>query len=178
MSDLTKTSKNIKTWGWVILIAGIFALLAPLLAGAFITIMVGAMVFVAGVTRVIDAFQGGGFWTGLFGAIYCMAGFMIMADPLPGLLALTMVLTIYFMAIGISEIAAAIQMRPAHGWGFLLFSGVVSTLLAIMIWNQWPLSGAWAVGTLVGIQLIFSGMTMITLGSAAKKLTKNIRLKT
>ncbi len=170
MNDLTKVSKNIKIMGWVVLIAGLFALLSPLVAGAFVSVTVGAVMLIAGVTRVIEAFQGGGFWSGLFGAVYCIAGLMIITDPLPALLALTMVLTIYFMAVGISEIVAAIQMRPSQGWGFLLFSGVVSALLAIMIWNQWPLSGAWAVGTLVGIQLMFSGMSMITVGSAAKKL--------
>ena len=170
MNDITEISKRVKIMGWVVLIAGVLALLSPLVAGTFVTIMVGAAMLVAGVARVIDAFQGGGFWAGLFGAVYCIAGFMIIADPLPGLLALTMVLTIYFMAVGVSEIVAAIQKRPVQGWGFLLFSGVVSVLLAIMIWNQWPLSGAWAVGTLVGVQLMFSGMTMITVGSAAKKL--------
>jgi len=174
MNDLTKVSKNVKIMGWMVLASGLLALLSPLLAGAFVTVMVGVVMFVAGMTRIVDAFQGGGFWAGLFGAVYCIGGFMIMADPLPGLLALTMVLTIYFMAVGITEIIAAIQIRPAQGWGFLLFSGIVSALLAIMIWNQWPLSGAWAIGTLVGIQLMFSGMTMITVGSAAKQLAQNI----
>lgn len=169
MNDITKASKNVKIWGWVVLIAGMFALLSPLIAGTFVTIIVGATMLVAGVTRIIDAFQGGGFWTGLFGAIYCIGGFMIVVDPLPGLLALTMVLTIYFMAVGISEIIAAFQMRPTKGWGFVLFSGVISALLAFMIWNQWPLSGTWAVGTLVGIQLMFSGITMITVSSAVRK---------
>ena len=170
MNDIIKISKNVKIWGWVVLVTGLFALLSPLVAGAFVTIIVGVTMLIAGVTRIADAFQGGGFWTGLFGAVYCIAGFMIVADPLPGLLALTMVLTIYFLVVGVSEIVAAFQMRPAQGWGFLLFSGIISALLAFMIWNQWPLSGAWAVGTLVGIQLMFSGMTMITVGSAAKKL--------
>jgi len=169
MNDITKASKNVKIWGWVVLIAGMFALLSPLVAGAFVTIIVGAAMLVAGVTRIVDAFQGGGFWTGLFGAIYCIAGFMIVVDPLPGLLALTVLLTIYFMAVGISEIIAAFQMRPTKGWGFVLFSGVISALLAFMIWNQWPLSGTWAVGTLVGIQLMFSGITMITVSSAVRK---------
>ena len=170
MNELTKISKGVKIWGWVVLISGLLALLSPLLAGAFVTIMVGAVMLIAGVTRVIDAFQGSGFWSGLFGAVYCIGGLMMITDPLPGLLVLTMMLTIYFLVVGISEIAAAIQMRPVQGWGFLLFSGIVSTLLSLMIWNQWPLSGTWAVGTLVGIQLLFSGMTMITVGSAAKKL--------
>jgi len=168
MNDLTKVSKNIKIWGWLVLVAGMLALLAPFLAGTFVTIMVGASMLVAGLIRLAEAFQGGGFWSGLFGLVYTAAGVMIVFDPVPGLLALTMLLVIYFLAVGISEIIAAFQVRPAPGWGFLLLSGVVSTMLALMIWNQWPLSGAWAVGVLVGIQLIFSGMSMITLGSAIK----------
>lgn len=172
MNDLTKTSKSAKIWGWVVLIAGVFALLSPLVAGAFVTVMVGAMILIAGVTRVIDAFQGGGLWSGLFGAVYCIAGLMIIGDPLPGLLALTMVLVIYFLVVGITEIIAAFKIRPVDGWGYLLFSGIVSVLLSLMIWNQWPLSGAWAVGVLVGIQLMISGMTMITVGSALKNIAE------
>ena len=82
-----------------------------------------------------------------------------------------MVLIIYFLANGIGEIIAAFQVKPAQGWGFVLFSGIVSVILAFMIWNQWPLSGAWAIGVLVGIQLIFAGLTMITVGSAIKQST-------
>jgi len=60
MNDLTKVSKNVKIWGWAVLVAGLFALLSPLIAGAFVTVTVGAVMFVAGVTRIVDAFQGGG----------------------------------------------------------------------------------------------------------------------
>jgi uncharacterized membrane protein HdeD (DUF308 family) len=172
MNDLTKTSKSVKIWGWVVLIAGVFALISPLVAGAFVTVMVGAMMLIAGITRVIDAFQGGGFWSGLFGAVYCIVGLKIILTPLPGLLALTMILVIYFLVVGITEIIAAFKIRPVDGWGYLLFSGIVSVLLSLMIWNQWPLSGAWAVGVLVGIQLMISGMTMITVGSAIKNITE------
>jgi uncharacterized membrane protein HdeD (DUF308 family) len=78
------------------------------------------------------------------------------------------ILIAYFLAMGISEITAAFRIRPAQGWGFLLFSGIVSVVLAVLIWNQWPLSGAWAIGVLVGIQLFSSGMTMIAIGSVIK----------
>ena len=172
MNDLTKMPKNVKIWGWLVFIAGLLALLSPLLAGTFVTVLVGATMLIAGVIRIVEAFQGGGFWSGLFGLVYALAGFVIVFDPIPGLLALTLLLAIYFLVVGVSEIIAAFQIRPTQGWGFLLFSGVVSALLALMIWNQWPLSGAWAVGVLVGIQLMFSGMTMITLGSAIKAQAK------
>ena len=69
----------------------------------------------------------------------------------------------------ITRIAIAFQMRPAGGWGWMLFGGILSAILGFLIWNQWPLSGFWAVGTLVGIQFIFSGWSMIAVGMAAKK---------
>ncbi|MBV1915904.1 MAG: DUF308 domain-containing protein [Pseudomonadales bacterium] len=172
-NNLTGLFKQISIWGWVILIAGILAVIVPMIAGGFIIIMVGSIMLVAGVIRIVHALQHHEFWNGLFGLIYCVAGFMIVADPLPGLLALTMLLVIYFLAVGITEIIAAFQIRPEQGWAPLLFSGVVSVLLAIMIWNQWPLSGTWAVGVLVGVQLIFSGMAMITVGSAGKQMSES-----
>jgi len=170
MNDLSKTSKNIKIWGWLVLIAGVLALLSPLVSGVTVAIMVGALMMVAGISRLIHAFQGGGFWSGLFGIITTIAGLVMMGRPLLGLATLTMVLVVYFVVVGLSEIIAAFQLRPVQGWGFLLFSGFISVVLGYMIWSQWPISGVWAVGTLVGIQLIFSGLTMISLGSAVKDL--------
>lgn len=169
MNDQSNASTSIKKWGWVVLIAGIFSLLAPLASGIAISMLVGAMLVIAGITRLMNAFQGGGFWSGLFGLMSLLAGFMVMGRPLLGLATLTLVLAVYFVAIGISEIIAAFQIRPVQGWGFLLFSGLISIVLGMMIWNQWPLSGRWAVGVLVGVQLLFSGMTMITLGSVVKE---------
>jgi uncharacterized membrane protein HdeD (DUF308 family) len=128
---------------------------------------------VAGVARLIDALQGGGSWSGIAGAMTTVAGLVIMGRPLLGLATLTVVLAVFFLAIGISGVITAFLIRPLQGWGLLLFSGILSTVLAIMIWNQWPLSGRWAVGILVGVQLIISGMTMIRPGSAAGKMQKN-----
>ena len=168
MNELAQTSKNVKIWGWVILIMGILSLLSPLVSGMTVAMMVAILLIIAGISRVIHAFQGGGFWTGMFGVMATIAGLVMLGRPLLGLASLTMILIVYFLAVGISEIIAAIQVRPTQGWGFLLFSGVISTMLALAIWNQWPLSGAWAIGVLVGIQLTFSGMTMITVGSVIK----------
>jgi len=172
MNEVTTVSKNIKIWGWVVLIAGILALFAPLASGITVAILVGALLTLAGLFRIVHAFQGGGFWFGLLGLITTVAGLVTMGRPLLGLASLTIVLVVYFLMLGISEIIAAFQNRPQQGWGFLLFSGLVSVLLSYMIWSQWPVSGAWAIGTLVGIQLIFSGMTMLTLSSTLKELSE------
>ncbi len=62
--------------------------------------------------------------------------------------------------------------RPGQGWGSILFSGIVTVLLGILLLAEWPISGAWALGTLVGMNLLFSGFAMISIGSAARRLTK------
>ena len=170
MTDTIPSGKNIKIWGWLILIAGFLAIASPFISGVWVVTMVAIILIFSGVSRFMHAFQGGGFWSGLFGVMAVVTGGVMIAKPLLGLASLTMVLVVYFLAQGISEIIAALQLRPAKGWGWLLFSGIVSIMLAMMILNQWPLSGAWAIGTLVGIQLIFSGITMITLGSAVKRM--------
>jgi len=175
MNDAIPSGKGIKIWGWLTLIVGFLAVSSPFVSGVWAATMVAILLIVAGVSRFIHAFQGGGFWSGLFGLMALITGGVMVAKPLLGLASLTMVLIIYFLAHGISEIIAAFQFRPEKGWGWLLLSGVVSILLSQLILNQWPFSGAWAIGTLVGIQLIFSGMTMIMLGSAVKRMGSSIR---
>ncbi len=170
MTDTMPTGKSIKIWGWVTLIAGFLAIASPFISGVWVVTMVAILLIFAGGSRFMYAFQGGGLWSGLFGMMAMITGGVMIAKPLLGLASLTMVLIIYFLAHGISEVIAAFQYRPEKGWGWLLFSGIVSIALSQMILKQWPLSGAWAIGTLVGIQLVFSGITMITLGGAVKKI--------
>lgn len=172
MNELAQASKNAKIWGWIILVAGFLAIISPLVSGLAVAIMVAVLLLVAGITRIVHAFQGGGFLTGLSGALATIAGAVMLGRPLLGLVSLTLILIVYFLAVGLSEIIAAFQIRPAQGWGVLLFSGIVSVLLSLLIGNQWPLSGAWAVGVLVGIQLMSSGMTMIAIGSAIKNVAE------
>ena len=85
---------------------------------------------------------------------------------------MALILAIYFLVDGIAEIIGAFDAKPAEGWGYMVFDGAISILLGWMIWSQWPLSGAWAVGVLVGIRLIFVGAGMLMFGSLAKAVTK------
>jgi uncharacterized membrane protein HdeD (DUF308 family) len=171
MDEFAQVGKGARIWGWITLLMGLLAVASPVVSGVTVVIMVAIVLIVAGVARVIAGLQGDGFWSLLFGVIYVVGGAVMLGRPYLGLASLTMVLIIYFLANGIGEIIAAFQVKPAQGWGFVLFSGIVSVILAFMIWNQWPLSGAWAIGVLVGIQLIFAGLTMITVGSAIKQST-------
>ena len=166
------------TVGVVLLIVGILALAAPFSAGLSVAIVVGALLVVGGIAQLVFAFQAGSFGKGLLafllGALTVAAGAIVIARPGVGLATLTLFLAAYFIIEGIFEAIWAFQIKPVSGWGWSLFSGIVSLLLGIMIWAQFPLSGAWAVGVLVGIKLIFSGWTLLMLGGAARGSAKGM----
>ena len=105
----------------------------------------------------------------LFGVLSLVAGGYMMSQPVAALATLTLFLAAYFVASGILQIVAGFRARPEPGWGLVAFGGVVSLVLGVIIWRQFPISGIWAVGTLVGIQLLFSGWTLIAVGGLAKR---------
>jgi len=79
----------------------------------------------------------------------------------------------FFVAEGIWKIIASFSYRPATGWLFMLLSGVLALILGVMIWRQWPLSGLWAVGILVGVDLLSTGVSMIALAATMKSLARS-----
>ncbi len=93
----------------------------------------------------------------LIGLLTAITGGFMLTQPLEGLGALTLFLAAYFMVTGFLELIAAMQIRPTQGWGWLLFNGVVTLALGLIIWRQFPVSGVWAVGLLFGIKLMMSG---------------------
>ena len=106
----------------------------------------------------------------IVGALMTITGFYLMNQPLAGLATLTIILMSYLLATGVFEIIVAFQLKPASGWGLELFNGVVTLLLGIMLWRQFPLSGAWAIGILFGIKMIFSGWAFVFIGRNVKKM--------
>ncbi|NIO42670.1 MAG: HdeD family acid-resistance protein, partial [Burkholderiales bacterium] len=82
----------------------------------------------------------------------------VIGHPLLGLTFLTLLLVVYFLIEGIWKVIASFRYRPATGWLWLLISGVISLVLGWLIWMQWPISGMWAVGVLVGVNLLSTGI--------------------
>jgi len=160
--------------GIILVIAGVLAIMSPLVAGMSITIMVGAMLAVGGIGQCFLAFKAGAFGKGLMifivGVLMTIAGFYIMNQPVAGLATLTILLMYYLLVTGVLEIVMAFQLKPEAGWGLELFNGIVTLLLGIMLWRQFPLSGAWAIGVLFGLKMIFSGSVFIFIGRNVKKL--------
>jgi uncharacterized membrane protein HdeD (DUF308 family) len=160
--------------GIILLIAGTLAIFSPLVAGVSITMLVGAMLAVSGIGQCFLAFKTGAFGRGLMvfvvGVLMTITGFYMMNQPRAGLATLTIILMSYLLATGALEIIVAFQLKPADGWGLELFNGIVTLLLGIMLWRQFPLSGAWAIGVLFGIKMIFSGLAFVIIGRNVKKI--------
>jgi len=164
--------KSMTVMGVVTIILGILAILAPSLTGFSIAVLLGVLVLVAGVLRLIWAFRAGSVGRGILGFVLgiltILAGIILLTNPvfLSGML--TILLVIYFIADGIAELVAGLRAGAVPGRGWLIFAGIVSILLGILLWSQFPFSGVWALGILVGIKLVLIGMTMISGGTAPR----------
>jgi len=177
MNNLTEVAKaggkRMTAFGVITIILGMLAMLAPGVTGLSIVMFLGGLVVVSGILRMIWAFHSGSIGRGLLmfaiGALTLLCGVGLLANPLFGSGMLTILLAIYFIFDGFCEMVVGFG-RLGGGGGWLIFGGIVSLLLGAMIWAQFPLSGAWAMGTLVGIKLFFVGLAMINGGSAVRSV--------
>ncbi|MEE8361958.1 MAG: HdeD family acid-resistance protein [Gemmatimonadales bacterium] len=172
VSEARSNAGMLTVLGVVQIIVGIMALGSPLVTGVGIVMLIGIMILVAGIVRLFGAFKCGSFGAGVLallgGLVAIVVGGYMLSRPGAGLATLTWILALYFVISGIGEVIVGLGMKPIKGWVWNVFSGVVGLLLGIMIWRQFPLSGAWAVGTLVGVYFIMGGWGMIGVASAAK----------
>ena len=170
---IKKDAKTSKWVGVLLLVAGFLSVVAPLGAGLSLTMMIGVLLLLSGAAQLLLVFRAGSFGAGalmaFFAILSLVAGGYMMSQPLAALATLTLFLAGYFIASGIVQIVGAFGARPEPGWGWLLFGGIVSLVLGVMIWRQFPLSGVWALGTLVGIQLLASGWTLIAVGGLVRE---------
>ena len=157
----------------LLILAGLFAILIPFISGIGITLFIGWAMILSGVFHFIFAFKthttGGVIWEILLGVVYVFTGVYLILHPLDGLFALTLILACYLFFEGILEFIQGFQVRPRHGAGWLIFDGIITLILAVLIWRSWPASSVWVIGTLVGISMIFSGFSRLMLSLAAKR---------
>jgi uncharacterized membrane protein HdeD (DUF308 family) len=172
-STVLRTGGSFPTW-WAILliIVGFFALALPFEAGVAIAIAVAILVIIAGIVHLAGTFAarttGGFFWRLLVGCAYLIAGVYLLMHPQLSLVSLTLALAVLFFVEGIFHIVTYFQLRSAPGSGWLLFDGIVTLILAVMIWKSWPASAVWALGTIVGINLLMSGFTRLMYSRAVR----------
>jgi uncharacterized membrane protein HdeD (DUF308 family) len=167
-----------KNWGWLLafgilmIILGVIAIGTPAVATIAVQIMLGWLLIIGGIAEGIHAFMAQG-WRGfllelLSAILYLVVGVLLLVNPVAGALALTVVLAVFLIVEGIFKIIMALRVRDHRGWGWLLASGILSAILGVLIWAQWPASGLWVIGLLVGIQLLFTGWALVMLALAAR----------
>ncbi len=171
-----KKNAGLTIWiGVVILLLGIFAMASPLVAGKSVAMIVGVLLIIGGLGQLLFAFKTDmGVLAVILGGLTVALGGYMLANLGTALAAMTIFLTLYLIVSGILDSIFAFQIKPANGWGMVLFSGLLSVLLGILIWSQFPLSGAWAIGILLGIRLFFTGSVLVMFGLAARGAVKEL----
>ena len=173
-----------KASGWFIAIAvlfillGIFAIAEPFTAGLGVTLLVGWLLVLGAVAHFIAAFKGGGakhvILQVLVGVIYLIGGGYFLTHTIMGVSTLTLLLASVILVEGIFELVAYFRLRSVGGSGWLLLNGLVTLLLGGLIWFHWPSSSVWAIGTLVGVNLLMTGISRLMVGLAARNLISQL----
>src|SRR5580698_4658323 len=162
-------------WGVLLIIFGMLAIGSPFLAAVAVSVVVGWLIILAGAVHVVLAFHAHGagslIWKLLVGIAYLLFGAYLLVHPLLGVASLTLVLASLFLIEGILDIVLFFKMRSTQGSTWVLIDGIITLLLGLLIYLQWPSSSIWAVGTLVGVSMIISGITRVMLSFAARKAT-------
>jgi len=154
----------------------VFAIASPLVAAVAVNAVIAWLIILAGAVHLIVGFHSHGagslIWKVLVGLAYILIGAYLLLHPLLGVATLTLLLASLFLIEGVLDLVLYFKVRPLHGAGWLLLDGVVTLLLSLLIWSHWPSSSAWAIGTLVGVSMIMSGVTRVMLSLAVRRLTK------
>lgn len=160
-------------WAILLILAGFVMICLPFFAGLSIAIVVGWLLVISGIFHLIEAFhtRGAGpfIWQLLVGIVYVIGGFDIAMHPAWGLVVLTFVLGIILIVEGVIGIFGYFNHRKLPGAGWILFNAICALLLGIIIWREGTAAAVWVIGTLVGINLIFSGFTRLMLWSAVHR---------
>ena len=160
--------------GILLAVLGVAALILPPLASLAIAIVLGWMFLISGIGGLIVTYWARstpGFWWSLISAaLAVLAGMLLLARPMQAVLTLTIVLGAYFLAEGVATIMYALEHRRelSGRWSWLLISGLVDIAIAFMVITGLPSSAEWAIGMLVGINLLFGGATLIGMALAAR----------
>jgi uncharacterized membrane protein HdeD (DUF308 family) len=165
-------ARSIRGWaiaaGVLLIIGGIVALGAPFLAALFATLWVAWGLVFGGVAEFVSAFSTpeNRVWKILLGLLYLAIGLYMLVQPGAGLAALALTLAWLFLVQGVISIFGSLQLRPLPGWGWWLFDGIITLLLAFLIFSGWPHDSVQILAIIVGISMIISGANRLALAAA------------
>ena len=179
MTIVQATPEMIHNWGWllafglVLAVIGIAAVIRSFAATVASMMFFGWMLLFAGIVELIDAFMVG-HWSGFFlhllaSVLFVITGILLLIRPTISAEVATLVMSMFFLVGGCYEFIAS-AWTHLSGWGWGAFDGIISALMGLLLLLQWPLSGLWAIGLFIGIDLIFAGWAWVVLALNLKKM--------
>jgi uncharacterized membrane protein HdeD (DUF308 family) len=171
-ADLRKAGGWVIVWGILLIVAGIIAIFRPAIAAVATAALLAWLFLFAGVVELIYAYhqraQDGLAWKVISGLISLVLGIYMLVFPIASVASLALMIAAFLAASGFNSVLLAFRLRPKQGWGWVLFDGVLSIAIAIMIASGWPQHSFDFVGILVGFCLISGGIWRIMLGRALR----------
>jgi uncharacterized membrane protein HdeD (DUF308 family) len=169
-------SRGSIVWAILLIAFGILAIALPLATSIGVVLLLAWLLVFGGAFQFIHAFRSHGAgsiaWKLLVAILYLGVGLYFLMHPVLGMASFTLLLAWFFVAEGVIDLVVYFGNRSAHGAGWILFNGIVTLILGVLVWRQWPNSSAWVIGTLVGISMIFTGNTRLMISLAARRLNK------
>lgn len=163
-SNLKNNSKWYYIDGFLLMLLGVIAVMAPVLAASFIAMFIGVVLLCIGIAQIVLNVASERPWTYYVTAtVTVIAGALMLANPHAGVLALAGIMTVLFFIQGMMQVSSSVLYYPNPGWGWLLSSGIVTILLAVFIFVGWPLSATWILAVILGINLFMLGLALVML---------------
>jgi uncharacterized membrane protein HdeD (DUF308 family) len=167
-------TRRIAIAGFILAFLGIVSVASPLFMGVGIAILIGILLALGGVSQIAFACAASSgsqrIMLCVIGAINLVCGVLILCHPLAGLRFMTVLLMVFFIVTGISEVVHALQLRAYRGWQATLVSGIVSLALGIVIWKMEPEYSNGVIGVIIGVRLFVYGVALAVLGIAARTM--------
>jgi uncharacterized membrane protein HdeD (DUF308 family) len=161
-------------WAIVLIVFGFLAIALPFATSWGVVVVIAWLIVFSGAFQFIHAFQSHGIghilWKLLVAVLYLIVGIYFLLHPVLGIASFTLVLAVFFVVEGVFDLVAYFKTRGMPGSGWMLFDGIVTLILGLLVWRQWPSSSLWVIGTLVGISMIMTGTTRLMMGLAARRL--------
>lgn len=166
--------RNVLLWeGILFILLGVAAIAIPEVFTLGIELLLGWIFLIGGVVQLYRGFKSrhsASFAPVLISALfYILFGVLLIAYPITGVVSLTILIAIAFFIDAVSKIALAFRSRPLQGWGWFLFSGVLSLLMAVIIIGGLPNTAVWVIGLLVGINMLFFGFSLLAIRTGVPK---------
>jgi uncharacterized membrane protein HdeD (DUF308 family) len=175
-ADIARQASTLSIlWGVLLIVFGMVAIGSPFLAAVAVNILIAWLIVLAGVVHIMLGVRthgtGSMIWKVLVGLAYLFFGGYVILHPVLGVASLTLLLAVLFLVEGCLEIILFFNLRSLGGSSWLLVDGLITLVLGGMIYVHWPSSSAWAIGTLVGVSMIISGVSRVMLSLAVRKMS-------